>query len=133
MLSDPPLCVTEEREGVEDVGDQLADLPRCPPPPPPPPPPASPASTGGKNITSLMRLLPLLCLLNMEQLNWAPSTGVFQSSSLRGNGAAHYVNVPFSRPPAKTNKDPNESGSNRTHRGESRCTEGARVGRGRGL
>ncbi|TNM86004.1 hypothetical protein fugu_008275 [Takifugu bimaculatus] len=82
--------VSEEHEGVEDICDKLARCPlppAAPPPPPPPtpppPPPASPTSTGG----------------------------VSQSSSLRGNSTAHYVNVPFSRPPAKTNRDPNEPGS----------------------
>ncbi|TWW58551.1 hypothetical protein D4764_06G0000810, partial [Takifugu flavidus] len=86
-VQDSPLCVTEEHEGVEDICDKLARCPlppaAPPPPPPPPPPPASPTSTGG----------------------------VSQSSSLRGNSTAHYVNVPFSRPPAKTNRDPNEPGS----------------------
>ncbi|XP_029706884.1 protein Dok-7-like isoform X4 [Takifugu rubripes] len=101
-----PVPVQEEHEGVEDICDKLAGLTRCPlppaapppppPPTPPPPPPASPTSTGG----------------------------VSQSSSLRGNSTAHYVNVPFSRPPAKTDRDPNEPGSapvpgsNRTHRAD---------------
>lgn len=69
VLSDSPLCVTEEHEGVEDICDKLTDLVKFSlPPTAPPPPPASttsPTPTGGKHYPSLIALLPLLCLSNI--------------------------------------------------------------------
>lgn len=98
---DPRLCVTEGRDDTGHVGDILAGLrlvPSLPPSPPPLPPPLPPlpAALGMHRPTSAHGVF--------QSAHEAPPS-VSLDSGLHSDSTVHYVNIPISPLPAKTNRE----------------------------